>query len=96
MESITIKALQELFENKSKYLVNTEKGHIGIPDNDDYEGKSGEFNETLKFYKHPEFPEGFFMRESWVTDSYADNSHLDKVTFVQGREKTITVYEPIN
>lgn len=95
MNSILITTLQEFFKNKNKYLVNTEKGHIGIPDND-YDGDHGEYNETFKFYKHPDFPEGIFFRETWHTDSYGDNNSVVEYGFVEGKEKTITVYEPIN
>lgn len=75
--------------------MNTEKGHQGISDSN-YGGAQGEYNETFRFYKHPSFPEGTFMRETYQTDSYGSNSSLVAINFVQGKAKQITVYEPIN
>ena len=94
MKTINLTALMEFFKNKSKYLVNQERGHIGIPD-DSSDGEQGEYNETFKFYKHPEFPEGVFFRETLQTDSYRYNESVTNYEFVEGKEKTITVFEPI-
>lgn len=55
----------------------------------------GEYNETFKFYKHPGLPEGVFMKEAYNTDSYGYDAKLETVEFVKGKEKQITVYEPI-
>lgn len=91
---VAIKVLNEFFSNKEKYFVNGANGHQGIPDSYD-EGMQGEYNETFKFYKHPDFPENVFWKETYHTDSYGDEEHLVKYEMVQGVEKTITVYEPI-
>jgi hypothetical protein len=74
-------------------LLNTEKGYQGVPSND--EGNQGEYNETFKFYKHPELPEGVFMKETYQSNSYGYEENLVELKFVQGKAKTITVYEPI-
>ena len=78
-ETILLKDLQDLLSNKAKYL----------------QGNQGEYNETFKFYKHPGIPNGVFMRETYYTDSYGSNQNLVAVEFVKGKEKTITVFEPM-
>jgi len=93
-EKILLKDLQDLFNNKSKYFIKKESGHVGVPP--DEEGNQGEYNETFKFYRHPGLPEGIFLKETYVTDSYGYGNNLAAVTFVKGKEKTITVFEPIN
>lgn len=90
--TITIKALNDLFKNKSKYYVNEQKGHEGVPES--YEGVRGEYNEIFKYYKHPEMPDNLFLRETYQTDSYGEDEHLSSIDFVLGVEKTITVFEP--
>lgn len=94
-ETIELKVLNELMSNntKKKYLMQEMPGHRGVPD--DGEGNQGEYNETFKFYKHPGLPEGIFMRETWHTDSYGYGDVLQSTEFVKGKEKTITVFEPI-
>lgn len=94
-QTISIKTLIEFFKNKNKYFINEVKGHTGIPDNSD-DGEQGEYNEYFRFYKHPDLPEGVFLRETYQTDSYGYDRHLTKYEFVKGKEKTITVFEPIN
>lgn len=91
---IKLSALNDLFLNKSKYKTQTEKGHIGISDNA-YNGSQGEYNETFNYYKHPELPEGIFMRETLQSNSYGDNDSIVKIEFVEGIEKTVKVFEPI-
>ncbi len=93
-ETILLKDLQDLLTNKHKYFMQESKGHTGIAD-DSYEGSQGEYNERLKFYKHPGLPEGIFMKETWVSDSYGNNDSIQSITFVKGKEKTVTVFEPI-
>jgi len=95
-EIIELKVLNELMSNntKNKYLVQTQQGHIGIPDSWG-DGNQGEYNEAFKFYKHPGLPEGVFMKETYHTDSYGERDSLVDVQFVKGKEKTITVFEPI-
>jgi hypothetical protein len=93
-ESILLKDLQDLLTNKSKYKVSEQEGYQGVR-NIDYEGQQGEYNEKFIYYKHPKLPENVFMKETYITDSYGNDYSLFSVEFVQGKSKTITVYEPI-
>jgi len=92
-QTIKISVLQELFKNKNKYFLNKKNGHTGVPD--DGEGNQGEYNEYFKYYRHPEMPENLFMRERYETDSYGETEGITHTEFVKGKEKTITVFEPI-
>lgn len=93
---IKVKDLQELFNDKQRFLVTTLDGHQGVSSNSyHYNGVQGEYDEEFRFYKHPGLPEGIFMRETYHTDSYGDNKTLVKIEFVKGKEKTVTVYEPV-
>lgn len=92
-QTIKLKDLQDLFNNKSKFYHSKQNGHQGLAGGREYQG---EYNETFKFYTHKGLPEGVFMRETWQTDSYGDNDKMVKIEFVQGKEKTITIFEPIN
>lgn len=94
-QKIKLTALQELFKDKDKYLLNTEKGHTGIPDDGSYHGVQGEYNETFKYFRHPDMPEHIFMRETWQSDSYGESDKLTLTEFVEGKEKIIKVFEPI-
>jgi hypothetical protein len=94
MESIEVKVLQELFKNKNSYLVSTKSGYTGVT-NSYGSGVQGEWNETFHFYRHPKMPENLFFRETYHTDSYGDNESIVSIDFVEGKEKTITVFEPI-
>lgn len=93
-ESILLEDLQDLLKNKQNYKLQTEKGHQGIS-NFTYDGEQEEYNETLVFYKHPGLPDNVFMKETYRTDSYGNNDFLYSVEFIEGKAKTITVYEPI-
>lgn len=95
MESINIKALNELLQKstRQKYFLNKTNGHHGVPDNSD--GEQGEYNEVLSYYRHPEMPENVFLQISEHTDSYGDNLTISEMKFVQGVAKQVTVYEPI-
>lgn len=93
-QSINVKVLSELFSNKQKYKINEKVAYQGIPDNED--GVQGQYNEKHVYYRHPEMPDNLFMREIYQTDSYGYDEHLCSVSFVEGKEKTITIYEPIN
>lgn len=93
MRSISLETLNELLKNKSKYLLYTERGHQGV--GNVYDGVQGEYNETFKFYKHPGLPDNIFMKEIYQSDSYGDDDRLVSIEFVQGKTKTITVYEPV-
>jgi hypothetical protein len=95
MESINIKVLNELLSSssKGKYRIHTAEGHQGIPDS--YEGSQGDYNETFEFYQHPEMPKNMFLKVTMHTDSYGDNDFIYELQFVEGKEKTITIYEPI-
>jgi len=70
------------------------KGHIGVPEGGD-DGNQGEYNEKIIYYKHPGLPEGVFMQEIYQTDSYGYDYSLTEVNFVKGKEKKVTVFEPI-
>lgn len=95
MKEVSIETLNDFLKNKNKYFVNEVRGHIGISD-DNYDGVQGEYNEFFKFFKHPEFPEDIFLKETYQTDSYGENTYLTKYEFVKGKEKLVTVFEPIN
>ena len=93
-QSISLKVLNEILSQDRKYFLNEERGHIGIGDDAD-DGSQGDYNETFKFYKHPEMPENTFLRVTYQTDSYGDNENITEMKFVEGKAKTITVFEPI-
>jgi len=88
-----LKDLQDLLKNKSNYKVSEAKGHQGVPE--DYDGMQGEYNEKMIYYKHKGLPEGVFMRETYHTNSYGYNEAIVSIEFVKGKEKQITVFEPI-
>lgn len=88
-----IKAFNEVMSKKSSYLAQTGTGHTGVPQ--DRDGYQGEYNETFIFYKHPDFPENLFLRETIHTDSYGEGASIVEVKFVEGKEKKITIFEPI-
>ena len=92
MDSILLSDLQDLLKNKTKYLLSEQQGHQGVHSGD---GNQGEYNETIKYYQHPGLPEGIFMQEVYQSDSYGDNYGITSVSFVKGKAKTITVYEPV-
>lgn len=92
-ETILLKDLQDLLKNKSKYRQNEVQGHIGVGQSED--GVQGEYNEKFIYYKHLGLPEGVFMRETYTTDSYGYDYSLTNVEFVKGKERKITVFEPI-
>lgn len=92
-ETILLKDLQELFANRHNFFHSKSEGHQGVPR--DHDGMEGEYNESFKFYKHPGLPEGIFMRETWHSDSYGSGDSLISIEFVQGKNKVITVFEPI-
>lgn len=94
VDSILLADLQELLKNKQRYKVTQQLGHIGIGADDD-EGVQSEYNEKFIFYRHPRLPEGVFMKETWQSDSYGSNEAVTGIEFVKGKEKTITIYEPI-
>lgn len=90
---IEVSILQELFNNKNKYFINKKNTHTGIPDNS--EGYQGEYNEYAKYYRHPDMPDNLFFKETYQTDSYGYNDAVVNYSFVSGKSKKITVYEPI-
>lgn len=92
--SIDIDILNELLNNKSKYIISTQKGYQGINISSLGDGVPGEYNKTLKFYQHPDFPQDVLLRETYHTDSYGDNDNLIKIEFVRAKSKIVTVYEP--
>lgn len=95
MELINPKHLNELLQKdtRHKYFLSEAKGHTGVPDGRD--GEQGEYNETFKFYRHPEMPPNIFLQVVFVTDSYGDNQTISEMKLVEGKEKKITIYEPI-
>lgn len=93
MKQVSINSFNAVMNDKRKFKTQEIQGHIGVPS--DGEGNQGEYNEKFIFYKHPDFPEGVFLRETITTDSYGYNESITKIEFVEGREKIVTVYEPI-
>ena len=87
-----IKAFNDVMANRNAYKVQEIKGHQGLGS---YGESQGEYNETFIFYKHKDFPENIFLRETIETDSYGDNEYTASITFVEGKEKTVTIYEPL-
>ena len=99
MESISIKVLNELMSvsTKRKYKINQLPGHNGVDnESSSSQGYQGEYNETFEFYQHPEMPKNIFLKITMRTDSYGENDFIHEIQFVEGKEKTITIYEPIN
>lgn len=90
---ISIKTFNELMKEKHKFLIKTVNGHQGVPYNS--EGSQGDYNETFKYYRHEEFPENIFLKETSMTDSYGEGDSITGYMFVTGKEKQITVFEPI-
>lgn len=92
---ISLKALNELLSDntRSKFLLNEKDGHKGVPDSGD--GNQGEYNERFEFYKHPELPENIFLQITYQSDSYGDNEAIHEMKFVEGKAKTVTIYEPV-
>jgi hypothetical protein len=88
-----ITAFNEVMSNKKAYKVQTATGHTGVIDMNN--GDQDEYNEEFIFYKHPDFPEPVFLRETIHTDSYGDNESIVEVKFVEKKEKTIKIYEQI-
>jgi len=95
-QTIKISVLNELMSSstQSKYRISSKDGHRGVPDGG--EGYQGEYNERFEFYRHPDMPENVFLQITYQSDSYGDNESIYEMKLVKGREKTITVYEPIN
>jgi hypothetical protein len=89
-----IKAFNEVMSNKNAYITQEQSGHRGIPDNS-YDGEQGEYNEKFIFYKHKDFPEGVFLRETYHTDSYGSGEFLEEIKFVTGKEKMVVVFEAV-
>ena len=97
MESISIKVLNELLsvKTKHKYKSSQLSGHNGIDENSS-EGEQGEYNETFEFYQHPEMSKNIFLKVTNRTDSYGESDFIHDIQFVEGKAKTIIIYEPIN
>lgn len=95
MELIDPKILNEVLSEstRKKYFISELKGHNGVPDNGD--GSQGEYNETFKYYRHPEMPQSIFLQITYHTDSYGDSPTINEMKLVEGKEKQITIYEPI-
>lgn len=92
-QTILLSDLQDLLNNKHKYLTSEMKGHNGV--SGDGGSLRGEYNETFKYYSHKGLAEGIFMRVTIHTDSYGSNDSIVAIDFVEGKQKTVTVFEPI-
>jgi len=92
---VEMSVIAELFSNKSKYQHSEATGHRGIPD-EWHDGMQSEYNERFIYYRHPQMPENYFMKETYQTDSYGSEERITNVEFVKGVEKQVTVFEPIN
>lgn len=90
-KQITFKTLNEFFQKKDSYFQLKKATKTMIPE--DGEGNQGESNEYIKIYKHADFPEGVFFQETYETDSYGYNDAITNYIFVEGKEKTITIFE---
>src|SRR6478736_2967452 len=95
MELINPIHLNELLSEstRKKYFLSESKGNLGIPDSGD--GSQGEYNETFKYYRHPEMPQNIFLQITFHTDSYGDSPTINEMKLVEGKQKQITIYEPI-
>jgi len=93
-KQINLTDLNDLLNNKQKYFHSRQESHQGVPSG--YDGNQGEYNEYFKFYNHPGLPKGVFLKETYRTDSYGYGDFLIRIDFVEGKEKTITVFESIN
>jgi hypothetical protein len=67
-------------ETREKYFTNSKK--------DDDEN-------TLKYYRHPEMPESLFFETTLSENSYSGEDEVTHMRFVEGVQKTVTIYEPI-
>jgi hypothetical protein len=96
MESIKINILNEVLSSKTRknYFLSERRGVFGVPDGS--EGSQGDYNEIFKYYRHPDMPENVFLQITEHSDSYGDNFSITDIKLVEGKAKTVTVYEPIN
>jgi hypothetical protein len=88
-QTIKISTLNDFFTNKQKYFVNTST-------TESYGSYEGSYDEYFKYYKHPDFPQNVFIRETIRTNSYKTDDFVYEMSLVEGKEKTITIFEPIN
>jgi len=88
-QTIKISTLNDFFTNKQKYFVNTSI----TESHGNYEGC---YDEYFKYYKHPDLPKHVFFRETIRTNSYKTDDFVYNIELVEGKEKTITIFEPIN
>lgn len=95
-QTIKISSLNELLKNKGKFFVSEQKGYQGISKSDIGEGRQSEYNETFKIYRHPDFPQNLYMRETYHSDSYGYDDNLQSIDFVEAKEKKVTVFEILN
>lgn len=95
MESIKISALNQVLsmDTRKKYFLSERKGHHGVTDGG--YGSQEDYNETFKYYRHPDFPENIFLEITERTDSYGDNDKIHEMKIVTGVAKQVTVYEPV-
>lgn len=83
----------ENFDKKQVEFIRSEKGYIGIPENDS-EGYMGEYNELISFYKIINEDE-LYLKITYQTDSYNDNRRVIGIQFVKPTKKEIIAYEKI-
>lgn len=73
-------------------LVSSDVTHEGIGS---YGESQGEYDETTHYFSGGDLPENIFLQISVRTDCYGNNDFIAKIQFVEGKKKTITVYEPV-
>jgi len=88
-QTIKIKTLNEILKNKQKYFISTSKP-------ESYGEYEGNYDEYFRYYKHPDLPKNIFLQETVRTNSYKTDDFVYEINLVEGKEKTITVFEPIN
>lgn len=98
---LELKTINKILSNlESTYSVglkklSTENTVIQIGDHNGWEASQGSYNESNAYYSHPELPDNIFLKVTYRTDSYGSGESVYAISFVEGKEKTITVYEPI-
>jgi len=75
--------------------IKTDQTHRGNRYDGDNEMSQGEYDEDTTYYSHADLPESIFVAVCVQSDSYGDNEHVSSVQLVEGKPRTITVFEPI-
>lgn len=86
--------LENAKNTKELTYVERTDGHMGVSDNsyNDGEGVQGESNNYSLIYK-VNFEENLFVKIDCTTDSYGYNDSIVSIQLVEGKEKTIIIYE---